>query len=40
MLWRLRTWSERSLSRETVMAWELLRVKTPICSNWRTTAVP
>ncbi len=32
--------SERSLSRERLMACDSLAGKTPIISNWRTTAVP
>ena len=37
---RARSCSERSLSRERVMACELFSVSTFIISNWRTTAVP
>ena len=40
MSWRLRFCIDRSLSRLTLMAVAVLRQNTPICSNWRTTAVP
>ncbi len=33
MRWRLRIWIDRSLSRETLIAWDEFTQKTPICSN-------
>jgi hypothetical protein len=37
---RASSWSDRSLSRDRLMACDSLAVNTPIISNWRTTAVP
>ena len=37
---RLKICVERSLSRAELIAYDELSENTPICSNWRTTAVP